>query len=473
MKHLILGNGPAGVIAAETLRRTDPSAEIVLTGSEDAPPYSRMAIPYLLEGNIEESGTYLRKDPSHFARLRISERRGRAVALDTGARSILFADGSHETYDQLLIATGSHPLRPPIPGIDLPQVLTCWTLEDARAIAEHAKPGSRVVQLGAGFIGCIIMEALAARGVELTVVEVGDRMVPRMMTPKAGNMIRHWVESKGIRVITGAGIDRIDAVGSDAPRPGSGISQGPLPAPLGYWPSLAKRASFRALRERIAPSPARAAPSDGPPLRVHLTTGTALDCDLLIVSAGVAPNVRFLEATPVHVAKGVLVNDRMETSVPGIFAAGDVAEAPDIFTGAHLVSAIQPNAADQARVAALNMAGQDVRLPGVLAINVLDTLGLVSSSFGQWWGTEAKDGVELVDEDHHRYLSLQFDQDVLIGATAIGLTQHVGVLRGLIQNKTRLGGWKDVLKAHPLRFPEAYVARSQQPTALAPMAAIH
>ena len=456
MKHLILGNGPAGVIAAETLRHADPSCDIVLAGSEDAPPYSRMAIPYLLAKNIEEAGTYLRKDPGHFDRLRITERRGRAVALDTGQRSVLFADGTQETYDRLLIATGSHPLRPPIPGIDLPQVLTCWSLEDARAIAQHARPGSRVVQLGAGFIGCIIMEALSARGVELTVVEMGDRMVPRMMTPKAGNMIRNWVESKGIRVITKAGIDRIDAVGSDLPLPGSGIM-----------------ASFRALRERIAPSPPRATPSVGAPLRVHLTTGTALDCDLLIVSAGVAPNVGFLEATQVHVAKGVLVDDRMETSVPGIFAAGDVAEAPDIFTGAHLVSAIQPNAADQARVAALNMAGRDVHLPGVLAINVLDTLGLVSSSFGQWWGTDEKDGVELVDEDHHRYLSLQFDQDVLIGATAIGLTQHVGVLRGLIQNKTRLGGWKPILKAQPLRFPEAYVARSQQPTALAPMAAVH
>ncbi|HSQ07882.1 MAG TPA: FAD-dependent oxidoreductase, partial [Chromatiaceae bacterium] len=429
MKHLILGNGPAGVIAAETLRHADPSCDIVLAGSEDAPPYSRMAIPYLLARHIDEAGTYLRKAPDHYAKLRIAERRGRAVALNTDQHSVLFADGTQETYDRLLVATGSHPIRPPIPGIDLPQVLTCWTLEDARAIAEHARPGSRVVQLGAGFIGCIIMEALSARGVELTVVEMGDRMVPRMMTPKAGNMIRRWVESKGIRVITQAGIDRIDAHGRDLPQPASGI-----------------RASFRALRERIAPGPPRAAPSAGAPLRVHLTTGSALDCDLLIVSAGVAPNVGFLEATQVHVAKGVLVNDRMETSVPGIFAAGDVAEAPDIFTGAHLVSAIQPNAADQARVAALNMAGRDVRLPGVLAINVLDTLGLVSSSFGQWWGTDDKDGVELVDEDHRRYLSLQFQGDVLIGATSIGLTQHVGVLRGLIQNKTPLGPWKRVLQ---------------------------
>ena len=417
MKYLILGNGPTGVIAAETLRKADPAGEIVMAGSEPEPPYSRMAIPYLLEGNIDESGTYLRKSAGHFAKLRITERQGRAVALDTDMKSVLFHDGSRESYDRLLVATGSHPMRPPIPGIDLPQVQTCWTLEDARAIANLARKDSRVVQLGAGFIGCIIMQALAERGVDLTVVEMGDRMVPRMMTPKAGTMIREWVETKGIQVRTQAGVERID-------------------------------------------------PGTDSPLLVKLTTGESLACDLLIVAAGVVPNVSFLEATPVHVAKGVLVNDHMETSVPGIYAAGDVAEAPDLFTGAHLVSAIQPNAADQARVAALNMAGQNVKLPGVLAINVLDTLGLISSSFGQWWGTEEKDGVELVDKDHYRYLSLQFQGDVLIGATSIGLTQHVGVLRGLIQNRTKLGRWKKVLAEAPLRFPEAYLACSQQPTAL-------
>ena len=137
-----------------------------------------------------------------------------------------------------------------------------------------------------------------------------------------------------------------------------------------------------------------------------------------------------------------------------------------MFTGTPQVAAIQPNAADQARVAALNMAGQNATLPGVLAINVLETLGLISSSFGQWWGTEQKDGVEHLEKDRFRYLSLQFDGDVLIGATSIGLTQHVGVLRGLIQNRTKLGRWKSILKESPLRFPEAYVACSQQPTAL-------
>ena len=417
MKHLILGNGPAGVVAAEALRRADPRGQIVMAGCEDVPPYSRMAIPYLLEGNIDESGTWLRKTPGHFDALGVGQLRGRAVAIDVAKQTVLFADGHFEPYDRLLVATGSHPVRPPIPGVDLPEVQTCWTLADARAIAAHARPGARVIQLGAGFIGCIIMEALAKRGVQLTVVEMGDRMVPRMMTPQAGSMIKRWVEKQGIRVVTSAGVERIDR------------SEG--------------------------------AAGDRAPLTVSLSTGDTLPCDLLIVAAGVAPNVAFLDGSPVGVAKGILVDARMETSVPGIFAAGDVAEAPDLFTGAHLVSAIQPNAADQARIAAINMAGGNAQLPGVLAINVLDTLGLISTSFGQWWGNPQGQGVELVDEAAGRYLSLQFMDDVLIGATSIGMTQHVGALRGLIQGRFRLGPWKDVLLQSPQCFFEAYLAATQ------------
>ncbi|MBI4986111.1 MAG: NAD(P)/FAD-dependent oxidoreductase [Rhodocyclales bacterium] len=419
MKHVIIGNGPTGVVAAETLRQQDANAEIVLIGGEPEPAYSRMAIPYLLAGDIDESGTYLRKTPGHFAALHIRELRGRVVALDCAQRKLLLADGSFESYDRLLIASGSHPLRPPIPGIDLPQVQTCWTLADARAIAALARPGSRVLQLGAGFIGCIIMEALAKRGVELTVVEMGDRMVPRMMTPQAGGMIARWVAGRGIRVLTGTGVARIDAPGACA----------------------------------------------GAPLTVTLSDGGTIPCDLVIVAAGVAPNVGFLDNTGVHVAKGVLVDDRMQTSVANIYAAGDVAEAPDLFTGAHLVAAIQPNAADQARVAALNMAGRETHLAGVLAINVLDTLGLISTSFGQWWGEAREDGgsgVEVADAHSNRYLSLQFKDDVLIGATAVGHTRHVGVLRGLIQTRTRLGPWRDALLRDPHAFMPAYLAVSQK-----------
>ena len=412
MKHIILGNGPAGVVAAETLRSAAPDDDILLAGNEDAPPYSRMAIPYLLEGNIDEAGTYLRKSPDHFEGLRIRQRRGLAVSVNTEKRTVLFDDGHFENYDRLLIATGSHAVRPPIPGIDLPEVQTCWTLADAREITARAKPGSRVLQLGAGFIGCIIMESLVKRGVKLTVVEMGDRMVPRMMTPAAGGMIKRWVEKQGVRVLTKAVVERI----------GKG---------------------------------------DAAPLQVTLNNGEKIACDLVIVAEGVAPNVSFLEGTPVHIAKGVLVDETMQTSVPGVYAAGDVAEAPDLFSGRHLVAAIQPNAADQARIAALNMAGEKARMKGVLAINVLDSLGMISSSFGEWQGVagaEGGEGVEKIDEANGRYISLQFQGDVLIGATSIGLTEHVGALRGLIQGRMRLGPWKQTLLQTPTRFAEAFIA---------------
>src|SRR5208337_2994441 len=115
MRHVIIGNGPAGVIAAETLRAQRPRDDIVLLGDEPEPPYSRMAIPYLLSGDIGEEGTYLRKGADHFAGVRIALRQARAKSLDTKARSVALGDGGALSYDRLLLATGSSPANPPIP----------------------------------------------------------------------------------------------------------------------------------------------------------------------------------------------------------------------------------------------------------------------------------------------------------------------------------------------------------------------
>ncbi|MBE0621016.1 MAG: NAD(P)/FAD-dependent oxidoreductase [Burkholderiales bacterium] len=413
MKHVIIGNGPAGVVAAEALRRADPAAEIVLVGDENEPPYSRMAIPYLLTGNIGEAGTYLRKDAGHYEHLGIRLVRARAEKVDSKARSVTLSNKEKLPYDRLLIATGSHPLQPRIPGIDLPNVHPCWTLADAREIAAKAKKGARVVQLGAGFIGSIILQALAERGVKLCVVEMGDRMVPRMMTEKAGNLIRLWVEEKGVAVHVNARAEAITSVKGGA-------------------------------------------------MQVKLSNGQSIECDLLISAAGVRPNIAFLEGSGVKVGDGILVNERMQTSVPEIYAAGDVTEATGFHSGKPELNAIQPNAADQARVAAANMSGAQTAMQGSLAINVLDTLGLVSTSFGQWEGAKGGEGVELVDEANFRYLSLQFKDDVLVGATSIGWTNHVGALRGLIQGRVHLGDWKARLLADPTQFMTAYLGAAQK-----------
>ncbi len=417
MKHVILGNGPAGVIAAETIRHHCPNDEIVMLGSEPEPPYSRMAIPYLLMGNIQEDGTYLRKTQGHFEQLKVTDVRELATHVNPKDQSVTLSDGQKIGYDRLLIATGSKPIRPEIPGIDLPGVHPCWTLDDARAIQKLAKPGSRVLQMGAGFIGCIILEALAARDVELTVVEMGPRMVPRMMTEGASALIKSWVESKGVAVHTSTRVETI-TVGT----------------PTGV---------------------------NGSTLKVSLSSGQSIEVDLIISATGVRPNIEFLKDTGIDINKGILVNHQMQSSLPNIFAAGDVTESIDFSTGERVVNAIQPNAAEQAKIAALNMCGARAESQGALQMNVLDTLGLISSSFGHWQGVDGGDHVELIDQQNFKYLRLEFKDDVLIGATSCGLTEHVGVLRGLIQTRVSLGEWKDGLIKNPNQLMDAYLAKAQ------------
>jgi NADPH-dependent 2,4-dienoyl-CoA reductase/sulfur reductase-like enzyme len=414
MKHVIIGNGPAGVTAAETIRKRRPQDEVVMIGGEPHPPYSRMAIPYLLIGNIDERGTYLRKDPAHFEALRIRNLVGVVSSIDIEARKVRLAEGPSVDYDRLLIATGSSPVRPPIPGLDSPFVHPCWTLSDARNILALARPGARVLQMGAGFIGCIILEALAQRGVQLTVVEMGDRMVPRMMGPGAGGMIKAWCEKQGIRVKTSTKVESLE-------------------------PASAIRARF--------------------------SDGTTEEFDLVIQATGVRPNIGFLAGSPVKALVGVLTDERLQTTVPGIYAAGDCAEAFDPLTKQTIVSAIQPNAVDQAYVAAVNMTGGDSVLKVVTQINVLDTLGLVSTSFGQWQGVPGGEHVEVEDTAGFRYLRLEFDGDVLIGANSLGMTEHVGVLRGLVEGGVKLGEWKDRLLEDPSRVMEAYLASAQAQSA--------
>ncbi|WP_341685756.1 FAD-dependent oxidoreductase [Limnohabitans sp.] len=429
--HVILGAGPAGIIAAETLRKQRPQDRITVVGDERETPYSRMAIPYLLIGKVGEQGTWLRKGSTHFADLRIDIVQARVTQVDAKGKSVTLDKGQTLPFDNLLIATGSHPVRPPIPGLDLPGVHTCWTLEDARAIAARAKPGARVLQMGAGFIGCIIMEALKLRGVELSVVEMGDRMVPRMMGPMAGGMIRDWCEAKGVKVYTSAKVEAIE----NASEPAGLV--GKIAGALGLGGG------------------------SGSGLRVRLSGGQTIEADLVISATGVRPAIGFLKDSGISCLQGILTDERMQTNVPGIYAAGDCAEAFDMVSGKTIVSAIQPNAADQARVAALNMVGQHTTLKGVTQINVLDTLGLISTSFGNWQGVDGGEHAELTDKAAGRHLSLQFKDDLMVGCNSVGWTEHVGVMRGLVEGQVRLGEWKDKLKQDPTLLMEAYLACAQ------------
>ncbi|MEX0695051.1 MAG: FAD-dependent oxidoreductase [Rhodospirillales bacterium] len=414
MTYVIIGAGPAGVTAADTLRKADPGSDIVMIGAEPEPPYSRMAIPYVLTGIIGEEGTYLRKDEGHYDKNAINYRQGVVTLIDPKKKTLKLKDGSTQAYTKLLIATGASPVRPPIEGLDLPAVHHCWTLEDCRNIIKYADKGADVVLMGAGFIGCIIMEALAERGVNLTVVEALDRMVPRMMNEAAGNMVKAWCEKKGVHVHTSTKVTKLESNNDKTDT-----------------------------------------------LKVDLDNGKSIPAHLVVVATGVRSNIGFVEGAGLKTDQGILVDEFMRSSVDDIYAAGDCAQGPDFSTGGWAVHAVQPTAVDHGRIAGLNMAGKIAPFKGSLNMNVLDTVGLISASFGKWDGVENGDHAEAVDAENFRYMRLEFDGDRIVGALSLGRTDHIGVLRGLIQTEIKLGEWKQKLVADPNLIADAYVACSQ------------
>jgi NAD(P)H-nitrite reductase large subunit len=411
MKHVILGTGPAGVIAAETIRKNAPDDEILLIGDEPETPYSRMSIPQIISGHISESGARLRRDVDYFARQRIELKRGRAVQLSEHPRVLTLDDGSVVPFDKLLIATGARPRTPTIPGLDLPGVHSCWTMDDARRIVELAKPRSRVVLIGGGFIGCIVMEALATRGVQLAVIEKRETILPNMLGKTAGEMVRNWCERKGVQIMTDK---RVKAIGLTE-----------------SWDATS-------------------------PKLVMLSDGSLLQADLIVYCTGTAPNIDFLRGSSVRCLQGVVVDSCMQTSMQGIYAAGDCAEAYDEAAGRTVIAGVQPNAADQAYCAALNMTGRHAFQRNVRHIDVVDTMGLITLSFGNWDGIRSGQWVEYNDPLHFKYLRLEFAGDVLIGCTAVGITEFSGILRSLIHHQVRLGDWKEGLMKNPLALKEVY-----------------
>ncbi|MFT5113783.1 MAG: NAD(P)H-nitrite reductase large subunit, partial [Parasphingorhabdus sp.] len=230
----------------------------------------------------------------------------------------------------------------------------------------------------------------------------------------SGGLIKRWCESKGVKVLTST---KVTAINQDA---------------------------------------------DGR-LNVCMGMGNSIMADLVISATGVKPNTGFLSDSGIEIDNGIVVDHRLRTSQPDIFAAGDVARGKDFSTKQYSVQAIQPTAVEHGRIAAMNMvSGQEIVHQGSLNMNVLDTMGLVSVSFGDWDGSTATDTTELYDQENYKYINLQFRGDVLVGANALGMIQYVGLLRGLIQTGLSLGAKsKQSLMDNPLNIAEAYLRAAQ------------
>ena len=204
MHHVIIGGGPAATNAIETIREFD-GGQSTITLVCDEPAHSRMALPYWLAGSIPEAHTHT-GDAAYFARLDVATRFGvRVAAVDPRGKTVTLGDGGKLDFDNLLIATGSSPLAPPIPGADLPGVEPLWSLAHTDRVLKYAaslQPAGRtprVVLVGAGFIGFIVLNAMFKRKWQLAVVEREGQVLPRMLDAPAAEHVRRWLATRDVR----------------------------------------------------------------------------------------------------------------------------------------------------------------------------------------------------------------------------------------------------------------------------------
>jgi NAD(P)H-nitrite reductase large subunit len=413
-RHLIIGGGPAAINAIETIRDFDPgSATITLVCDE--PAYSRMVLPYYLANQIPEKQVYT-ADDAYYDTLRVERHIGTRVAkINPQAKSVTLQNGQALAFDNLLIATGSSATIPPIAGANLPGVYPLWTLAHTEAVlqAVQGKAKPEVVFIGAGFIGFIVLNAMYKRGWKLHVVEIAEHVLPRMLDADSAQLVESWLQHKGVTLHLGTTAQEITEVNGRK--------------------------------------------------RVRLANGQGVDADVVIVATGIRPNLDLTAGSGIQIDQGIVVNDRMQTNFPFIYAAGDVAQGPDLFGDKPVIHAIQPTAVDHGRIAGANMAGHEVHYPGSLLMNVLDACGLQCASFGRW-SEAAAETMTIRNPDRPVYRKLLWTSDEITGAVFVGpandlgMLNDVGMVKGIMQTRTALGAWKEFLRENPFDIRRPYVA---------------
>lgn len=413
--HVIVGGGPVATNAIETIRQID-NGESRITLISDEPAHSRMALPYWLSGQIRREQTHSGDDAyfkSHGVETRIGSR---VTGIDPTAKSVVLGDGLSLDYDDLLIATGSSPASLPVPGADLPGVQNLWSLSDTESLlvaADAAGKTPRVLMIGAGFIGFIMLNAMHKRGWQLSVVEREAHVLPRMLDSGSATIVNSWLTTKGVAVHCGVTVTEITE-------------------------------------------------SDDGSKKVHLDNGSSLSADVVIVATGIKPNTGLIDGTGIAVDQAILVNDQMLTNVADIYAGGDVAQGPVLGSDSAEVHSIQPTAVDHGRIAGANMAGEEVHYPGSLSMNILDVCGLQNSSFGQW-SSNTSDVTTISNPSGSVYRKYLWQDDELIGAIFVGRPNDMGMLtdpgmvKGILQTQTRLGEWKSFLQENPFDIRRPYV----------------
>ena len=395
IKHVvIIGNGIAGVTAADYIRRRHPHCEVHLLGREKHHLYNRMAITRLIYGRSAMSGLYLNPDGWY-------EERKITVWLNTSAakvkpaeKQVELATGELLPYDRLIIASGSESFVPAITGYGVPGSFVLREAEDAMCVRAYVQEhhARRAVVSGGGLLGLEAGFALHKLGLDVSILERSEWLLKRQLDERGSYFLRQYLEGLGMDIVTEAELEAIHG------------------------------------EPRVE--------------EVVLKDGRTLPCDLLIVAVGIKPNVSLARDLGLEIDRGIVVDDHMRTRLPDVFAVGDAAQ----FNGK--VQGLWPVAVEQARVAAINAAGGDETYREIVPVTALKVVGVDVTSIGRFDASGADELVIAVEDTAgHLYRKLVISSGRIVGAILLGHPAHAAAVTGAIKQGLDVSAHLDALQA--------------------------
>jgi NAD(P)H-nitrite reductase large subunit len=390
-KYLIIGNSAGGIGAAEAIREVDPTGTIAIISDEEYHAYSRALVPYYLSDKISFDNIFFR--PSDFyKKMNIQPILDKKVIkLDFKRRGVVLEDGKRILYEKLLIATGGNPIVPKMDGSERDCVFTFTTLKDTLGIRAKLEAGGvkNAVVLGGGLIGLLAAEAIHSKKVDVTVVELAERVLSPVLDQTASAMVEKVLKENGVKIVTGHTIKEI-------------------------------------LEDEIV-----------------LDNGEKSSCDLVIIGIGVAPRVDLVRDTPIKVNRGILVNKYMETSMEGVFACGDCAEVYDFILDSFRLTPLWPTAYVGGMVAGYNMTGMKEEYTWGTGMNSMRFFGLSVISAGI---VQPESNYEtLIRYEGEIYKKIVLNDDLIKGFILVNQIDRAGIILGLMRNKIKVADFKEDL----------------------------
>ena len=404
MRYVVIGNGIAGVCAAEAIRELDSGGSITMIGDEMFPPYSRPMISMVLDGSCSYDRLPIRGE-RFYEDLMVAPALGqRASAIDGDGREVVLKDGTRIPFDRLLIASGADPRTLKASNMDLANIFYMRTEAHVRAKLKALPEARHGLVLGGGLVGFKAAYGLLKRGLDVTMLITSGYPLSMQVDETAGKIILDELLKHGLKVQVGVSVEAFEGKGKVE--------------------------------------------------AAHTSDGSRIPCDMVVIGKGVNPALSFVPRDRIEVDLGIVVDEHMETSNPGIFAAGDVAECIDITRKERWINALWPEAVNQGRIAGWNMAGRPVSYKGSISRNVMRVMDLDVLTVGLV-KPPTEDGYEVLtaaDPLRNTYRRLVFRGDLLVGAVLINHIEQGGVLMSLITTETALRLPKERLLSPSFNF---------------------